>query len=65
MSTRPVICISSLRWPITITDNYVAVGCQNHPKEQWFRFTKKEIANMNVDAPSFYPLLKKLLKLLA
>ena len=65
IATKPVICISNLPWHITISDNYVAVGCQNHPKEQWFKFTRREISAMATGAIQFYPTLKQLLKILA
>ncbi|CAI1572320.1 Type III effector pipB2 [Serratia entomophila] len=41
---------------------YVRAGCQNHTVEQWRKFTKREIAEMNgKKALKFYPRLLKII----
>ncbi|WP_238939073.1 DUF551 domain-containing protein [Mixta mediterraneensis] len=46
-------------YPITITNgDYLRAGCQNHTIEDWRKFTKKEIAEMDGrKALKFYPRL--------
>ncbi|WP_447880216.1 pentapeptide repeat-containing protein, partial [Serratia fonticola] len=41
---------------------YVKAGCQNHTAEQWRKFTKREIAEMDgKKALKFYPRLLKII----
>ncbi|HAU4296111.1 TPA: pentapeptide repeat-containing protein, partial [Serratia marcescens] len=43
---------------------YVRAGCQNHTVEQWRKFTKREIAEMDgKKALKFYPRLLKIIDL--
>ncbi|MGQ5972330.1 pentapeptide repeat-containing protein, partial [Serratia sp. IR-2025] len=50
-------------YPVTITNGeYVRAGCQNHTVEQWRKFTKREIAEMDgKKALKFYPRLLKII----
>lgn len=47
------------KYPITITNGeYILAGCQNHTIEDWRKFTKREIAEMDgKTALKFYPRL--------
>ncbi|MEY0432219.1 pentapeptide repeat-containing protein, partial [Providencia rettgeri] len=47
------------KYPITITSGeYLRAGCQNHTIEDWRKFTKREIAEMDgKKALKFYPRL--------
>ncbi|WP_035504196.1 pentapeptide repeat-containing protein [Hafnia alvei] len=47
------------KYPITITNGeYVRAGCQNHTVEEWRKYSKQEIADMNGrSALRFYPQL--------
>ncbi|MEQ5089074.1 pentapeptide repeat-containing protein [Providencia rettgeri] len=47
------------KYPITITSGeYLRAGCQNHTIEDWRKFTKREIAEMDgKTALKFYPRL--------
>ncbi|HHR6503185.1 TPA: pentapeptide repeat-containing protein, partial [Providencia alcalifaciens] len=47
------------KYPITITNGeYLRAGCQNHTIEDWRKFTKREIAEMDgKTALKFYPRL--------
>ena len=47
------------KYPITITNGeYLRAGCQNHTIEEWRKFTKREIAEMEgKTALKFYPRL--------
>ncbi|MDT1068194.1 pentapeptide repeat-containing protein [Providencia stuartii] len=47
------------KYPITITNGeYLRAGCQNHTIEEWRKFTKREIAEMDgKTALKFYPRL--------
>ncbi|SCM50990.1 pentapeptide repeat-containing protein [Hafnia alvei] len=47
------------KYPITITNGeYVRAGCQNHTVEEWRKYSKQEIADMDGrSALRFYPQL--------
>jgi|GEM_PF-1248175 len=51
--------IMGMDYPVTITNGeYLRAGCQNHTIEDWRKFTKKEIAEMDGrKALKFYPRL--------
>ncbi len=51
--------IMGMDYPVTITNGeYLSAGCQNHAIEDWRKFTKKEIAEMDGrKALKFYPRL--------
>ena len=38
---------SNSQYNITITPNYIKIGCQFHKKDDWFKFTDKEILAMD------------------
>ena len=41
------INIIGLRWPITITENQMSIGCETHSHEMWKIFSDREIAEMS------------------
>jgi hypothetical protein len=41
------INIISLKYNITILDAYIQIGCEFHSKEDWDKFTNKEILSMD------------------
>ena len=45
--TRDVVHVCGLRWPVTITDNHMQIGCELHTSAAWERFSDREIAAMD------------------
>lgn len=41
------IHIQSLRWPVTICDQVMTIGCQTHSLRAWDKFSDAEIASMD------------------
>ena len=54
--------ILGLHWGILIFDQQVTVGCQSHTYETWKNFTSQAIADMDRQAPEFYPVLMRILE---
>ena len=52
--TKQPIILSSLRWFVLITDNYMRIGCQRHTHDEWAAFSDEEIKNMDSHAPVFW-----------
>jgi len=53
IKTNPIF-ISGLIWEVTISDNYLKIGCQRHTHDEWFNFTDSEIKNMESRAAKFW-----------
>ena len=51
-------------WPIVITKNIMAIGCQQHSIEDWFSFGGDTIDKMHVDALTWWNKNKQILKLI-
>jgi UDP-3-O-[3-hydroxymyristoyl] glucosamine N-acyltransferase len=47
--TRNVLSIDFDTYDITVTDNHIKIGCQQHTKQQWWSFTDDKIDAMHVD----------------
>jgi hypothetical protein len=45
-SKTPIVLIG-LRYPVTITDTYVQIGCECHTAAEWDRFNEERIARMD------------------
>jgi len=45
--TRDPICLSGLRWSVTITDYHMQIGCQFHRLSEWAAFDDGTIARMD------------------
>ena len=45
--TRTPVNIIGLQYNITITDNHIRIGCQQHTPEKWESFTDREILEMD------------------
>mgnify|MGYP001409936917 CR=1 FL=1 len=52
--TKAPLQISGLTWPVLITEQVMAIGCQTHTHEQWAAFPDKEISNMHSHALKFW-----------
>ena len=49
-----VIRIDGLRWDVTISQDWITIGCQHHHIDDWDKFTDDEIAEMHDDALEFW-----------
>ena len=49
-----VIRIDGLRWDVTISQDFITIGCQHHHIDDWEKFTDDEIAEMHDDALEFW-----------
>ena len=54
--------VGGLRWPITIADTQMVIGCQAHDITRWWRFSDAQIAAMDSDALDFWKAHKVALK---
>jgi NDP-sugar pyrophosphorylase family protein len=45
--TKNPVVISGLKYPVTITDNHMQIGCKIHTFEDWNNFTDKDIIAMD------------------
>ena len=64
VSVSPVV-ISGMKYPITVSDNTLAAGCQNWKFEEWRAKTSDEILQMDGESAAvFYPKLIAILDLL-
>lgn len=52
--SRNPILIAGARWPVTITDNHILIGCQHHLIAKWQGFSDDEIAKMSEGALDFW-----------
>jgi hypothetical protein len=50
------------KWIVTFTSVDMAIGCQQHPIDQWFSFTDEEIGGMHEEALEWWGRYKELLK---
>jgi hypothetical protein len=41
-------------WPVTVTPEHTAIGCQKHPNAEWLRWTPEDVAAMHADASSWW-----------
>lgn len=58
-----MINIIGLFYNVTITDNYMTIGCESHPNEYWLSLKKEDIIKMDgKDALRFSKVWKKQLK---
>jgi len=55
------VTVSGLRWPITIGDKMMKIGCQTHPISKWKSFKDSYIARMDDGAVKFWEIWKELL----
>ena len=63
---RGIRQVLGLRWPVTIFDNHMRIGCQLHSLADWATFTKRDIVEMDgTDALLFWRRHKAMLLALA
>jgi hypothetical protein len=48
------ILIGGITWTVTISENYMRIGCQRHTHYEWDSFSSEEIAEMADEASSFW-----------
>ncbi len=58
------ITITGLRWTVTIADQDMAIGCQQHSIERWWGFNDRVIAKMDGAALEFWQAHKATLQAL-
>ena len=46
-AARGIRQVLGLRWPVTIFDNHMRIGCQLHSLADWATFTKRDIVEMD------------------
>jgi len=62
-ATKKVINLIGLGYVVTITDNYMQIGCENHPFEYWLNLKKEDILKMDgKDGMMFAKVWKRQLK---
>ena len=65
-AARGIRQVLGLRWPVTIFDNHMRIGCQLHSLADWAAFTKRDIVEMDgTDALLFWRRHKAMLLALA
>lgn len=47
LATKKVINLIGIFYGVTISDNYMQIGCENHPFEYWLSLNKKDILRMD------------------
>ena len=52
------------RWPVVITKDVIAIGCQQHPVQDWWDFSDEQIAEMDQKALEWWRTRKPILKAL-
>lgn len=56
--------LQTMYYEVVYTKTDMAIGCEQHTIEEWFKFTDEEIDNMHESALEFWGKYKELLKLL-
>jgi carbonic anhydrase/acetyltransferase-like protein (isoleucine patch superfamily) len=59
--TKAVITIHTDAYNITITDNYITIGFENHPIADWETFTDDEISKMDAGALDWWRVWKPII----
>ena len=49
-----IIRIDGMRWDVTISQDWMTIGCQHHHVDDWNKFTDDEIAEMDDGALEFW-----------
>jgi hypothetical protein len=56
--TKTPIYISNLLWPVTITTQFLTIGCQRHKIDQWNVYDDESISSMHPKALAFWSVWK-------
>jgi uncharacterized protein YjbI with pentapeptide repeats len=56
--TKTPLFIYNLQWDVTITTQFLTIGCQQHEVEEWESFSDDEISSMHNNALSFWNVWK-------
>jgi predicted acyltransferase (DUF342 family) len=59
--TKVVNTIFTDEYDITITDNFIAIGCKNHSIEDWESFTDEQINDMDTEALKWWRVWKPII----
>lgn len=52
--TKNPLSIFGLKWPITISDTRMQIGCERHQFDGWSAFSDEEINDMHINALKFW-----------
>ena len=51
---KPPLQLSGLRWPVVITEQFMAIGCKRHSHVNWSAMDDAEIGKMHPAASAFW-----------
>jgi uncharacterized protein YjbI with pentapeptide repeats len=51
---KEIQTIQTNKWPIIISESYMAIGCEQHPIRSWLSYSEKKISKMDPDALEFW-----------
>ena len=52
--SKPPMQIDGIQWSVTITEEFLEIGCQRHTHDEWRAFSEEQIAAFHGDAWSFW-----------
>jgi hypothetical protein len=61
ISTKSVNCLQSKKYFISISDNFIQIGCQNHSIEEWGKFDDEKIESMDSGALAWWATWKPII----
>jgi carbonic anhydrase/acetyltransferase-like protein (isoleucine patch superfamily) len=59
--TKAANVIYTSDYTITISDNFIKIGCQNHSIDDWYSFTDEQISKMACNALTWWKIWKPIL----
>lgn len=60
-ATKTVNVLKSDKYYISISDNYIQIGCKNHTIEDWQNFDDETISRMDIGALKWWTTWKKII----
>jgi hypothetical protein len=61
VATITPISLTGLTWNITISNNWLQIGCHRHTTQAWKDFTDSEISEMDSEALDFWNIHKDII----
>jgi carbonic anhydrase/acetyltransferase-like protein (isoleucine patch superfamily) len=59
--TKAANVIYTSEYVVTISDNFIKIGCQNHSIDDWYSFTDEQISKMACNALTWWKIWKPIL----
>jgi acetyltransferase-like isoleucine patch superfamily enzyme len=59
--TKAANVICTKEYVVTISDNFIKIGCQNHSIDDWYSFTDEQISKMACNALAWWKVWKPIL----